>query len=90
MGSIPTVSMRTNGDLVSGSDVIAEGKIGLRQALSLEQAAIRVPSDQIVKPATHSTGDNTFVGNQQGRTQRTKLLFNTKALERCVAFRGSY
>ena len=56
---------RTNWDLVSGSDVIAEGKIGLGQALSLEETAIRVPSDQIVEPATHSS-DAPCIGNQQG------------------------
>src|ERR1700704_2613348 len=38
-----------NRDLVGGSDVIAEGKIGLRQALSLEEAAIGVPSNQVVE-----------------------------------------
>ena len=42
---------------VCGSDVIAEGKVGPRQALSLEEAAIRVPSDQIVEPATHLLED---------------------------------
>jgi hypothetical protein len=31
-----------------------EEKIGLRQALSLEEPAICVPSDQIVETATHS------------------------------------
>jgi hypothetical protein len=35
--------------LVSGSDIIAEGKIGLRQALSPEEAAICIPSNQISK-----------------------------------------
>ena len=40
---------RTNWDLVSGRYVIAEGNIGLRQALSLEETTIRVTSDRIVK-----------------------------------------
>src|SRR6478672_8398795 len=42
-----------NRDLVSGSDIIAERKIGLRQALSPKESAIRIPSDQIIEPATH-------------------------------------
>ena len=46
-----------NWDLVSGRYVVAEGKIGIGQALSLEETAIRVPSDQIVEPATHSSED---------------------------------
>jgi hypothetical protein len=46
-----------NRDLVSGSDIIAEGEIGIRQALSLEEAAIRVPRDEIVKSTTHASTD---------------------------------
>jgi hypothetical protein len=42
-----------NRDLISGSYVVAERKIGLRQALSIEEAAIRIASDQIVETATH-------------------------------------
>jgi len=40
-------------DLVGGSDVVAERKIGVRQSTYPEEAAIGIPSDQIVEPATH-------------------------------------
>ena len=48
-------------DLVGRGYVIAERKIGFRQALSVEEAAISVPSDQIVEPATMVNGSWTVL-----------------------------
>ena len=73
--------MRYNRDLVGGGDVIAEGKIGLRQAVSLEEVAIRIPSDQIVEPAAHLFGEIcTCVVTNEVNTIRPLIPSSTRRL----------
>jgi hypothetical protein len=64
--------------LVSGSDVIAEPKIRLWEALSLEEAAIGVPSDQIVEPATHAATD------RQSNRKTKSILVNADSWGRAL------